>query len=66
MDEAGKKLCTDQSRKVTNTELKKMVEAYKERPRDSVRDRLADDRIKPAVPAAGMTAKAVSNEIPFR
>ncbi len=66
VDEAGKKLCTDQSRKVTNTELKKMVEAYKERPRDSVRDRLADDRIKPAVPAAGMTAKAVSNEIPFR
>lgn len=66
VDESGKKMYADQRRRVPNTELKKMVEAYKERPRDSVRDRLADDRIKPAVPGAGMAAKAVSNEIPFR
>lgn len=65
-DENGKRLWETQSRKVTNKELKGMVEFYKERPKekDSLLNKLSEKReeaaknaaLKPSDPAKAMEA----------
>ena len=47
-DEAGKDIWENVSTKITNQELKAMVEFYKERPRESVKEKLAEKQAEVA------------------